>query len=89
MNAHTAAAGNFYRIDAGTDENGDSFMLRYGHMKVPGYFEVGTYVYQGMIIGQIGSTGRSTGPHVHISVYVNGVQTNPCIYLPCELCRRY
>lgn len=89
MNAHSAAAGNFYRIEAGEDNQGNSFMLRYGHMKVPGYFPVGTYVTQGMVIGQIGSTGRSTGPHVHISVYVNGVQTDPCIYLPCELCRRY
>ncbi len=89
MNAHSAAAGNFYRIEAGEDENGDSFMIRYGHMKVPGYFPVGSYVTQGMVIGQIGSTGRSTGPHVHISVYVNGVQVDPCKYLPCELCRRY
>lgn len=89
QNSYNSAAGNFYRIDAGEDSYGNHFVLRYGHMRVPGFFPVGTYVTQGMVIGQIGNTGRSTGPHVHVSVYVNGVQVNPCIYLPCELCRRY
>lgn len=89
-NAYSSAAGNYYRIDAGMDEaTGYHFVLRYGHMNRPGFFPVGETVSQGMIIGQIGNTGRSTGPHVHVSVYVDGQQVDPCIYLPCELCPRY
>ena len=37
----------------------------------------GTFVNQGAIIGQVGNTGRSTGPHLHFSVYKNKVAINP------------
>jgi len=80
-------AGNFYRVDCGTDANGDHIVMLYMHMNKPGYFPPGTKITQGMIIGQIGNTGNSTGPHIHISIYVNGVLTNPCVYLPCTSVR--
>lgn len=42
----------------------------------------GQYVIAGTQIGNQGSTGWSTGPHLHFSTAYNGVTQNPCIYLP-------
>lgn len=39
--------------------------------------EPGTPVKQGDVVGYVGATGRANGPHLHWSVYVNGVQVNP------------
>lgn len=45
------------------------------------YVTVGQQVRAGDLIGQIGSTGRVTGPHLHFEVWVNGVQVNPLDWL--------
>ena len=55
-------------------------MTVYGHLSAfaPG-IAPGTRVKQGDVIGYVGSTGRSTGPHLHFEILNNGKPTNPMI----------
>jgi murein DD-endopeptidase MepM/ murein hydrolase activator NlpD len=46
------------------------------------YVEVGDSVAKGEQIGEVGSTGNSSGPHLHFEVHQNGVQRNPFGFLP-------
>jgi murein DD-endopeptidase MepM/ murein hydrolase activator NlpD len=69
--------GNWVRID-----HGGGVITLYGHM-LDGSIAVavGDQVTAGQVIGGIGSTGRSTGNHLHFGVYVNGTAVDPETYL--------
>ena len=61
-------------------DHGNGYRTRYGHLSwiFPNY---GDYVGKGEQIGKVGSTGRSTGPHLHFEVIVNGIARNPFNYI--------
>ena len=57
-------------------DHGDGFVTIYGHCSNLTVTQ-GQYVLQGQQIGNVGSTGNSTGPHLHFEVRYNGVKQNP------------
>lgn len=63
-------------------DHGGGLRTRYAHMQ-PGSLTVyvGQKVSMGQQIGRIGSTGNSTGPHLHFEVLLNGVKQNPLNYV--------
>ena len=63
--------------------HGDGFSTLYAHQSALNVYE-GQIVSQGDVIGYVGSTGNSTGPHLHFTVFKNGETINPmsCISLP-------
>ena len=67
--------GNMVEVD-----HGFGLHTRYGHlsriMVAPG-----TKVAKGTVIGRLGSTGRSTGPHVHYEVWYNNIVRNPTNFI--------
>lgn len=67
--------GNAVQIDHG---NGMSSL--YGHMSSVGV-SVGQQVGTGQTIGAVGSTGNSTGPHLHLSMFQDGVAVDPLPYI--------
>ena len=74
--AYGNAAGNYVTID-----HHDGFRSIYMHLSG---FAVGngTNVSAGQLIGYTGSTGVSTGDHLHFGISYNGVYVNPCNYVP-------
>jgi uncharacterized protein YraI len=62
-------------------DHGNGFSTIYGHMAEQPYVAVGQVVNQGDVIGPVGSTGASTGPHVHFIIERNGSTVDPTSYL--------
>ena len=67
--------GNMVDID-----HGNGLMTRYGHASQV-VVTAGQHVRRGQLIAYMGSTGFSTGPHVHYEVRINGQAVNPISYL--------
>ena len=72
-----------YGKDAGyyvSINHGDGFASVYMHM-THYVVKAGSYVSQGQLIGYVGSTGASTGPHLHFGISYNGTYVNPMKYI--------
>lgn len=61
-------------------DHGNGIQTYYAHCSKL-YYSAGAYVGQGDVIAAVGSTGNSTGPHLHLEVRVNGVAKNPQNYV--------
>lgn len=73
MATRNGSFGNYVRI-----RHGNSYKTAYAHLKSYGRgIKKGVKVKQGQIIGYIGTTGRSTGPHLHYEVLLSGKQVDP------------
>ena len=76
--AYTGGYGNMLEID-----HGNGLTTRYGHLsKIE--VSVGDTITKGQAVAQIGSTGRSTGPHLHYELRLNDKSINPRHVLPPE-----
>jgi murein DD-endopeptidase MepM/ murein hydrolase activator NlpD len=85
-----AADGGFVSFVGWTDigygyliilDHANGYSTYYAHLNQM-YVMVGQQVERGQVIGAVGSTGNSTGPHLHLEIRYNGVEQNPLVYLP-------
>ena len=72
---YNGSYGNLIKIDHGND-----VATWYAHCSKI-YVKVGDEVSSGDVIGAVGSTGNSTGPHLHLEIRINGVAVNPQKYV--------
>lgn len=76
--ADWAATGYGYTVII---DHGNGRETWYNHLK-GALLPAGNFVTRGTPVGEVGSTGHSTGPHVHFELRLNGEQVNPIDYLP-------
>lgn len=72
---NTGGYGNLVDVD-----HGNGYKTRYAHCQQV-VVSPGQYVHKGQVIAYMGSTGYSTGPHVHYEIFINGQRVNPVGYL--------
>lgn len=71
--------GNLVEVD-----HGNGFKTKYGHMhKI--YVKKGQYVEAGDVLGEVGSTGRSTGPHLHYEILYKGHDVDPMPFMKAKI----
>ena len=76
---HLTGYGNYVVID-----NGRGFLTLYGHLDKL-LVKAGQVVRQGQVIGLLGSTGWSTGPHLHFEIRVKGECVDPAPYIAAQI----
>jgi murein DD-endopeptidase MepM/ murein hydrolase activator NlpD len=75
----TGGYGNLVMVN-----HGNGYLTKYGHM-LKYIVSPGQYVKKGQVMGYLGDTGRSTAPHLHYEVRLNGIAVNPVKYLDREV----
>jgi murein DD-endopeptidase MepM/ murein hydrolase activator NlpD len=74
--AYNSQRGNYIIV-----RHDDGVQTLYQHLSYV-FLRTGERVAQGQVLGTVGSTGMSTGPHLHFELIVNGVRVNPALALP-------
>ena len=85
----TAAAyhwswGYYVQVYHGKDDNGNTYSTLYAHMNSTPPVSVGQNVSQGDVIGHVGTTGNSTGNHLHLELFVDGALTDTRTMIPYD-----
>ena len=73
--------GYYVQVYHGKDDNGNTYSTLYAHMNSAPVVSVGQPVEKGKVLGYVGSTGNSTGNHLHLEMKVNNVLVNVMNYL--------
>ncbi len=76
---YASGYGNLIVVD-----HGNGFVTKYGHLDKR-YVKKGDEVSYDDVLGEVGSTGRSTGPHLHYEILYRGVPVNPLPFLQTRL----
>lgn len=82
MSRYNGGYGKMVLLDH-DNRNGSDWHSLYGHASKL-VVKVGQRVKQGQIIAYVGSTGRSTGPHLHFELFENGKRLNPAYLIPSK-----
>ena len=61
-------------------DHGHGFISLYSHLR-RSYPQIGDTLAASAAVGEVGATGRATGPHLHFAVYLNGVAVDPALFL--------
>ena len=67
--------GNYIEID-----HGNGFKTKYAHLN-KSYVQKGDILQSGQEIGEVGATGRATGPHLHYEIIYNGTNVDPMPFM--------
>ncbi len=78
--AYKYSFGNTVILDLGKDSEGNQYNMMFAHANSIAVRE-GDIVTQGQVLSYVGSTGDSTGPHLHFEVLINGVYKDPMDYV--------
>lgn len=78
---YSSSYGNYVTINHGKGTDGNRYATVYAHM-VQYIVSVNQYVERGQIIGYVGTTGRSTGYHLHLELRQNGSRIDPRSMIP-------
>ncbi len=76
---NTGGYGYYVMVNHGTGDDGKKYVTLYAHM-TKYIVSVGQYVKKGQTIGYVGTSGASTGYHLHFEIRANGNTTNPMSY---------
>ena len=74
--------GNYVQIYHGKDDQGSTYSTLYAHMITTPAVSAGQTVTKGQVIGYVGSTGNSTGNHLHLEMKINGTLVNAANWIP-------
>ena len=62
-------------------DHGNGIISMYAHMNARSKYKVGDTVSQGTVLGYVGTTGLSSGYHLHFTIYKNGTAVDPLSYV--------